>query len=262
MHVRRIGFLLAVIAACLPARAQGYTYGPWGLNLRWDQCYGAGGVQNRAFACDTNAGSNVLIGSVVPAWDIVNVGAIYLTVDLAAASSTHPAWWQFPFSGGCRPFSVMTLSSAKTDPHTGLCPEWNGGLDHPNLPSQQIGTHGANTARLVLVVNAADANLATLRGRTEYFAFRLTISNSKTVGSGACGGCETPVCIALTSADLSVQRIPHSLSRFLTGPANQVDSDFVTWQGGGAPVVGGVVGCPAATPAKQPTWGAVKSLYR
>ena len=37
-----------------------------GVNLAWDHCFGQGtGVQNLAFACDTEAGSHVMTGSFV-----------------------------------------------------------------------------------------------------------------------------------------------------------------------------------------------------
>ena len=34
-----------------------------GVNLTWVRCYGDGGVPNRAFACNANAGTNLLVGS-------------------------------------------------------------------------------------------------------------------------------------------------------------------------------------------------------
>jgi hypothetical protein len=48
----------------------------------------------------------------------------------------------------------------------------------------------------------------------------------------------------------------------LNQPFNGTDANFVTWQGGGAPAVGGAIGCPAATPVRRAVWGSLKSLYR
>jgi hypothetical protein len=49
-------------------------------------------------------------------------------------------------------------------------------------------------------------------------------------------------------------------SRKLTTPTAP-GTNYVTWQGGGVPVVGPVVGCPAATATHRSNWGEVKSLY-
>jgi hypothetical protein len=94
----------------------------------------------------------------------------------------------------------------------------------------------------------------------EYFGFVLRIDSQKTVGTGACPGCDVPACIVLSSVNLVMESPP--ASQRLSGPANLTDSDFVTWQGGGAPTGGGVTGCPAATPARRATWGSVRALYR
>jgi hypothetical protein len=39
------------------------------LNLRWNECWGDGGVQNLVFACDRITGSGVLVASIVPNFD-------------------------------------------------------------------------------------------------------------------------------------------------------------------------------------------------
>jgi hypothetical protein len=67
------------------------------------------------------------------------------------------------------------------------------------------------------------------------------------------------VCIVLNS--IRVVPMGDIGSRTLTTPIAP-GTNFVTWQGGGVPVVGGVAGCPAVTAAHGSTWGAVKSLYR
>ena len=90
--------------------------------------------------------------------------------------------------------------------------------------------------------------------------FILKIDSQKTAGTGSCAGCAVPACLVLSSINL-VRSAPAPSLR-LSGPANLTDSDFVTWQGGGVPDVGGVTGCPAATPTRRTTWGAVRTLYR
>jgi len=86
------------------------------------------------------------------------------------------------------------------------------------------------------------------------------VSNIKTVGTGACAGCQTGVCIVFNSILLNTPILAND--RTLSGPSNGTDSNYCMWQGGGNPTVGVITGCPAATPTKQRTWGAVKALYR
>jgi hypothetical protein len=52
------------------------------LNLRWNECWGDGGVQNRVFACDRNTGSEVLVASFVPRFDFPQMTADEFVVDL------------------------------------------------------------------------------------------------------------------------------------------------------------------------------------
>lgn len=252
--------LLALLAALLPASsAHAYRYGPYGCNLRWDHCYGDGGVQNKTFACDTNSGSETLVASFVPAWDIVNVVGIEIEMDLASASATLPAWWSTFSAGTCRP-TALAASPAPVDPLVTNCPDWGQGVQSGGIAAYQVGIYGANFARIKLGWAVPQDVVLSLAGRQEDFAYRLTISHVHTVGSGACADCTTPVCILLASVNM-VTPIQAN-TRWLTGPANQVDSDFATWQGGGVPATRLGTGCPAATPTRQRTWGEVKSLYR
>jgi len=75
-----------------------------------------------------------------------------------------------------------------------------------------------------------------------------------------CDGCETPVCLVLHSVK-AVTGVEEN-DRMLQGPANGTDSDYATWRGGGGVQSQRGVGCPAATPTRITSWGAVKSLYR
>ena len=178
-------------------------------------------------------------------------------IDLASAGSALPPWWQFMNAGTCR---QLALAANMMLPATAVnCMDWS----HRNASllarSYSIGERGPSTARLELLITEALAATANLPGG-EYLSFSLTITHARTVGTGACAGCTEPVCIVLNSVlAITAGRVS---DRFLTGPANGTDSNFAAWQGGGSPVVGGVSGCPAATPAKQRTWGAVKAMYR
>ena len=252
--------LLAFSLATAPAHAQ------QGLNLAWLRCYGEGlGAQNLAFACNTNLGSRVLVGSFKLSTDMAKVIGTEITLQLASAGPTLPAWWQFFSTGACRQNSMFVNFNANAADV--VC------LDY--LDGQSIGGIGAyctvafpcvggappsaNSA-VIKAIHAVQATSAmdVLAG-VENFDFNLVINNGRTVGTGSCGGCSTPVCIVLNSINVVAQdNVEH---RFLSTPTVP-GSNAVTWQGGGGVVVGPNVGCPAATATQRSTWGSVKSLYR
>jgi hypothetical protein len=88
---------------------------------------------------------------------------------------------------------------------------------------------------------------------TEYFAGVIRISNAKTVGPTACGGCSTAVCIVMNKLGLVPPNAPQATYLF-----NPISNNFVGWQGG----VSGNQQCFGATPATNHTWGQIKTLYR
>ncbi len=228
-----------------------------GVNLRWNACYGDGGVLNRTFACNTNTGSNTLVGSFEMGADLHNVSGLEIVVDLASAGATLPAWWQFHNAGTCR---TSALNVSGVAPITAVnCVDWANGFAAGGLAAYNIGQNGANTARLIAAFAVPSANLQDLFAGQEYFAFNAAINNTKTVGTGSCAGCSTPVCLVLNSIRV-VTATTGSVT--LSGPANGFDSDFAAWQGGVGVVVGSRTGCPQATRVTNRTWGLVKTLYR
>jgi hypothetical protein len=99
-----------------------------------------------------------------------------------------------------------------------------------------------------------------LAGGQEYYSFSLLIDHQKTVGTASCGGCTSAACLNLISINVKTADLANHV--LLTGPANGFDSEWASWQGGGGVVVNGIAGCDGATPTRQRTWGAIKSLYR
>jgi hypothetical protein len=229
------------------------------VSMRWNKCYGEGtGVANRSFTCDTNSGSELLVGSFIysaPLADVVQVDAI---VDLAASSASLPAWWQFTGGSVCR--STSLSADINFDPSNLACSDWADGLAPIAGMSYSAGVRSANTSRVLVSASIPVDAAPTLFAWNEYFAFNLAINHLSTSGAGSCAGCSTPMCIMLTS--ISLTRSSTSTPIVLSGPTNGTDANYVTWQGGGAPAVGSVTGCPAATPTRNTTWGAVKSMYR
>jgi|SRR6185503_13053878 len=243
------GLLLALTATVAAA-------GP-GVGLHWNACIVDGGVVNRNFACNSNNGSNQLVGSFEMGANLPGVVGTEIVVDIASAGATLPAWWQFKNVGTCRT-AAMTMNQVISG--TATCVDWALGASAGGIGAYNIGARGPNTARMVAALAVAASGAADLEPGTEYFSFNLLVNNTKTVGTGSCAGCQVPVCIVFNSVNV-VPPAP-AIGVKLTGPSNGFDADFATWQGGGGVVVDGVAGCGAATPTSNKTWGAVKSLYR
>ena len=244
------GLLLAVTASVAAAAA--------GVGLRWSNCNGDGGTQNRNFACNVNTGTNNLVGTFELGENLPGVVGTEIVIDLASADPTLPAWWAFKNVGTCRSTSLVMNSTIS--PAAINCVDWASGAAAGGIGAYNIGARGANTARIVAALAVAADAAADLSPGNEYFSFNILINNAKTVGTGNCAGCQTPICIVFNS--LNVVPPAPAVGLKLTGPSNGTDADFATWQGGAGVVVGGVTGCGAATPTSNKTWGAVKSLYR
>ena len=255
--MRRLFPLVALLVMTLATSAHAVPPVFPGCNLRWDHCYGDGGVLNRNATCDTNTGTETLVASFDLPSLLPGVSGIEVVIDLASAGASLPAWWQFKNVGSCR-LSSLVASSIPVDAPVTFCPDWAEGHELGGLAAYQLGHHGPTTARILTAWAVPQNALATLNALQEYFAQTLRIDYQKTVGTGACAGCLTPVCIVFSSVNV-VPGINPGVK--LTGPANGTDSNFATWQGGAG--VGSALGagCPAATPTRKSTWGEVKALY-
>lgn len=265
---------LPVLAFCLgliPAMPAQAALSPPGVNIRWDQCYDDGGAANKVFACDTNTGSEHLVASFVLDREMTGVTGVAFLIELASASASWPAWWEFRNSGTCRQ-SSLTLALTPP-PGSANCSDWVSGSASGGLSSFVIGSLGPNTARLGGA--SAIPSSATLEPDVEYFVGSLAISHAKTVGTGACGGCDVPVCVIFSQLHVSTPNIANDL--WMWNGANWEGSQIVSWQNsyvagtvistfnpGGGPQHKSITSCvPYSTsPARTSTWGAVKALYR
>ena len=233
-----------------------------GIGLAWEHCPGEPlASQNAAFACNTNTGSHAMVGTFrlsSPPASIVGLDAV---LDIASAGATLPSWWEFRYTGSCR----TTSASVSLLPHPDDvgCLDWadgqaSGGYAFCLSPGADPVSCGlqdgpANTARFRIFTAVAENEPRALIPEQDYFAFMLRMNHSKTVGTGACNGCETPVCIELSLIEVGTLWAQDDR---LISTAISPGGNFVTWQGGAG------TNCPAATPARNSTWGAVKSLYR
>jgi hypothetical protein len=250
------GLLLALTATVAAA-------GP-GVGLHWNACLGDGGAVNKNFACNSNNGTNNLVGTFELGAALPGVVGTEIVIDFASAGASLPAWWQFRNAGTCRQASLVM--NATISPLAVNCLDWGQGAAAGGIGAYNVGTRGPNTARLVAALAVAASGAADLEPGTEYFSYNLLINNAKTVGTGSCAGCNTAVCIVFNSINV-VPPAPAPGVK-LTGPSNGTDADFATWQGGAGITVPpgpwgpGGSGCGGATATTNKTWGAVKSLYR
>jgi hypothetical protein len=249
------------------------------VNLRWDNCYGDGGAWNKNFACDTNLGSERLVGSFELDQPLAQRTGMEIVLDLSVAVPILPAWWSFN-SGGCR------LSSLSANPILPIgsanCTDWAQGAAAGGLAAYQLGVNGPSTARIIVGFAVPAANAENLDPGQEYFAFTAVINHARTVGTGACGGCDVPVCIFLSEVELTTPPVTGQPNQnvYLDRGANYSGSQWVTRQNGypinierycAFPLPEAICSlhyttfnCVLATPTRThgSTWGQVKSLYR
>ena len=234
---------LALAGVSSPASAAG-------LSLRWSSCAADGGVQNRAFACNTNLGSHELVLSFVPPVEVLNVFAYDVSADVALASATLPGWWQFYYAGSCRRTSSSFVR------HAGLgCPALFGNVDAEALFRYASLAKPTGWGRMDGAMRVPSNEATDLAPFQELGLGKFTITNAGTVGTGSCAGCLTPACIVFNL----VRTYSPGYDEFIINDfsaEHAPGSNYVTWQGGGG------TNCPAATPSRSSTWGAVKSLYR
>ena len=247
-----------------------------GINARWDDCYAGGGVMNKTFACNTNTGSELALLSVQLDNGMSNVSGMEIRISLKPSAPVLPAWWVFKTSpltdDGCRPKSLCFIASPT--PPSGACPDWGSGQEIGGIGRYRIDDIGPGSAVIVIAAAVPPSLLATLDPGTEYVVGGLRIDHAKTVGTGSCGGCETPVCILFTSLDITTPVLAND--RLFTAGANGAGSQIINWQNGqlenlvnsctGTFACNTQFSCVAASEApvssRKSTWGAVKSLYR
>lgn len=239
--------LLLLVATAAGAFAQS------GLNLHWDQCYADGGTTFKGIACDSNTGFDVLIVSLVPPADMPQLAVVSAILDFYLADGAVPPWWQ-TMAGQCRPNAIGISFDSNTFPYTEACSS----IWQSQVPSQLVAIQpeldGPNHLRLTsFAAVPAGQELALYADGTELVAARVTISHTKSTGTGACEGCRTGACIWLSEMRL---RQPggvgdHTLTHVAASQWAYRNA------GGGYPRPE-----TCHTPALNRTWGSIKTLYQ
>lgn len=239
--MRRGRALLSTMSLALMAAAPA-SVGAEGINLYWNDCSTAG-VMHRSFACDDNAGFHEQVASFVPPDGVDSLYAIEATWDACSMGQPWPAWWHFVNPGFCR--QAALTASADFSGFTSCADPWQGagigGIAGYTLDGTSWDAARLRVAYYLQIPTALTQGI-------EHYAFRLRIANTRTVGEDACTGCTTPVCIVLNQISLD--------SESGRSPLFMPETSYsVTWQAA-SPI------CPFVVPARNVTWGQVKSLYR
>lgn len=219
------------------------------LALRWIECPEGGGVAQRTSACGNPLAVEHLVASLQLSAPVDSIVAIEMVVDLVSSSATLPDWWQFG-SGGCNSGSLTASADFSTlgacsDPFSGsgvaVVQTW--------FVTQPRG--GANMARMIVTTSVPASQLTTFGAGAPYYGADIRLSHARSSGPSACAGCATAVCLVFNSAQLI--RHPAASSAEVTvlpsGAAN-----WAAWQGSFSEC--------SLVPARNTTWGAIKSLYR
>lgn len=262
-HIVRLASLFAALLLATPALAAP------GLRLSWDHCALDGRVANKAFACDTNAGSELLVLSYEPPVAKNDCVGIEITMHIKSSSGVMPAWWQLQ-TGGCHADALLHDLSVGA---AGTC-------EYPFGPSVAGGVAGYTADFLgpgswrVRAVCAVPADQAfAIAPGSEYFAMAMTLRHTKTVGTGACDGCATPMCVGLGMMRIVDAQNVSNLDLVAGGGNLGGSEETVTWQGAYVREYTAIrerfteyasMTCDPddSVPALRSTWGSIKSLYR
>ena len=244
---------LAIMGAMLLAMSTATSYAA-GLSLSWTHCEADGPVRDRTSDCVTSLRPvGTMVGSFTVPSDVIAATGLEVVLDLATAGPSLPAWWMT----SCRtPFALNSVIEA-----TALnCYDWSSGGAIGGVSGYLVGLYSPSSARILagFAVPQPGIDLSAIPPvGTEYFAFNVVLSSSRSSGAGLCAGCSTPACIMFNSLKVVAGL---STAAILTYPQHPA-SNVVTWQGGAGAVWPLSYSCEY-TPTLKSTWGSVKALYR
>jgi hypothetical protein len=215
-----------------------------GINLSWNDC-GLAGISANSFSCNSNAGTNIIVGSYLPPAGISALVGLSASLSISTVFPLLPDWWKHG-TGQCRGNTGLSVSSDFTggpftcvDVFTGQAA---GGLAY------DINFGTPNAARLRIQFAVPEADTTALNSTTEYYAFKVNLLHTKTVGADSCFGCLIPATVNLDSLQL-FQPAQHGFDPIIRTAAQHTS---VTWQ---LPL--------SPTSVRQTTtWGRLRQRYR
>jgi len=207
------------------------------------------------FACNTNDGSNVLVVSFVPNYDIPDVNGMSAALDLVSASCPMTPWWQFKNLGACR--ATALSANAIALPAQLSCADIWQGQAAASVASYLWGIDGDfRRSRILVELGTPTGWGEPVSADTEYYGVNLIIRNTSTVGAGSCTGCTDPMLIMLE--EVVLRTIDSGTYRI----QNPNVYNLAWWQNCVGDLCGPYPPSPCVTAALNRTWGQIKSIYR
>lgn len=228
-------FLLASVAllAATESAASGF-------NLAWQACLPDGGTISRMNAtCVADTGIvGTIIGSLVLSTAVPDKVADEAVLDVQTSAPTIEPWWQFYNPGACRrPALRASLDFSEITQQNCIDP-WQ--QQASSAIAVYIPGFGQVPNRARLVLGGSVIHPFAVEADREYLSFAVQINRQNTT---VCPGCTGSAVIVLN--EIRSTRFDGSSERVTTPLLNQLVQ------------YGGEV-----TPARNVTWGQVKSLYR
>lgn len=216
-----------------------------GLNLAWDDC-GAAGATLRSFACDTNDGRQVLIGSAEPPQPLERFVGADIVLQVCVEGATLAPWWQLNLTG-CRGGALTMNADFSGTPSAGTaCADIFQGQGGGGIGAYLVGYGGRNLARIAAFwAMPFERRLDTV----ETYLFRLVFDQRRTVGADACDGCAAHGVVIFEYVLLAQ---PAGVGDVYLNHAKM--SQWAMWQQ-----------TPYQcfwSPVRRVGWGLIKSLYR
>ena len=277
--------LFAPVAMSVMSLVPATSFALGNAYLAWSDCRPFGqSVAN--FACNTNAGTHVLVPSFTAPANMSQMNGIEATIHFLWEGPTDLPWWQLRNFGGtqinqCRHGSVTAdtdfLANGLTSCADPFGAPTDGGIAGYVL-NQSIAA-GFRGARLIALRALPTAISRALTEGTHYYGMRVAIDHAKTSGTGACSGCDQRAMMWLQNIRLYQEGgapnvdLPQGRPSAGAGPHGTMDEieRMVGWQ---CPVATASYSCGAngcgfgasfqncTTPSNRSTWGAIKTLYR
>ena len=169
-----------------------------GLNLSWSDC-GEFGEEDKSFVCNSNEGSRfTLVGSFVAPSRVTQFLGASAEMRIESKATELPDWWKFG-TNQCRG-SGFSVDYNFTDGYE-ACEDFTIGRAAGGFV-YEIGQHGPNSVRVRIQYAIPYDSRGPLTPGTEYYAFKVKIARTRTVGAPSCEGCNEPVTLTLREMQL------------------------------------------------------------
>ena len=221
-----------------------------GFNVAWNECILAPtATQDRTFACNVNMGADWIVVSFVAPAEASRLGMMETHFEVVADAPTFPSWWTFG-SGTCRGPAGLVI---QTNPYLWFTCDIDAWYSAASGLWETVGAGAPNRAEFRGLLAQPVGDEAPLVAGVEYYGYCLRLAHTGSTGAGACPGCDVRMCIRVEDVDLYLTSADSAPVSRLTTPLVR---GFVTWQGAATTLCMGVV------PARNRTWGEIRSLYR